>query len=112
MHKMTQATSITPEVKLAVWHRDRRKCIICGKTTGAEPNAHYISRAQGGLGIEENIVTLCYGPGSNHCHDMYDNGDRKTRMQFKNKIREYLQSKYPDWREEDLVYDKWRFYNV
>lgn len=31
---------------------------MCGSSY-AMPNAHYIARAQGGLGIEENIVTLC-----------------------------------------------------
>ena len=36
------------------------------------PNAHYISRAHGGLGIEENIVTLCLD-----CHNNYDNGRSK-----------------------------------
>ena len=39
-----------------------------------EPNMHYISRAQGGLGIEENVVTGCQ-----ECHHEYDNGAKREQ---------------------------------
>ena len=68
MHKRTKLLDISKAVKDKVWERDGHRCILC-ESIFAMPNAHYISRAQGGLGIPENVVTLCYV-----CHDQYDNG--------------------------------------
>lgn len=97
--KRSRATDIDWRTKLKVWERDNRCCIICGKP--GQPNAHYISRAHGGLGIEENIVTLCQ-----ECHNAYDNGDK--RVEYGEAIRDYLKSLYPDWNESDLLYKKWQ----
>ena len=104
--KRSKATDIPAKVKLAVWERDGHRCIICGSTI-ASPNAHYVSRAHGGLGIEQNIVTLCTTniDGKRGCHDRYDNSDERDL--FRRLIREYLQRCYPDWKEDELVYDKW-----
>lgn len=49
MNRRTKALAISDKVKQAVLDRDEY-CVWCGRQ-GA-PNAHYISRAQGGLGIE------------------------------------------------------------
>lgn len=96
--KRAKACDIPVKVKEAVWERDCHCCIICGRSE-AMPNAHYIPRAQGGLGIVQNIVTLCA-----KCHWRYDqSSDRKL---FKGAIREYLMSKHPNWEEENLVYKK------
>ena len=64
------------------------------------PNAHFISRSHGGLGIEKNIVTLCP-----RCHRRYDQTDEREDIRME--LREYLKSKYPDWVESDLIYRKW-----
>ena len=63
MSKRSKACDISMEVKKKVWERDEHKCVICHNPY-AKPNAHYIARSQGGLGIEENIVTLCL-----RCHN-------------------------------------------
>lgn len=63
------------------------------------PNAHYISRAHGGKGVEENIVTLCM-----RCHYNYD--QTVQRPIYKEYIRNYLASKYDDWNEDNLFYKK------
>ena len=63
------------------------------------PNAHYIPRSQNGLGVEQNIVTLCWD-----CHQRYDNS--VDRSKIKDYIKKYLQSKYKDWKEEVLIYKK------
>lgn len=97
MHKRTKALAISPEVKQKVFERDGC-CIICGAQ--GQPNAHYISRAQGGLGIEQNIVTLCP-----ECHMQYDQS--ANRESLRKEIAEYLQARYPDWNEIDLTYSKW-----
>ena len=98
--KRSKATDIPMKVKKVVWERDNHCCIVCDRTYSAMPNAHYIPRSQGGLGIEQNIVTLC-----NRCHHDYD--QTTQRPVFKQIIRDYLQSKYEDWNEEKLVYKKW-----
>ena len=98
MTKRTKALAISKEVKARVWERDHGYCIICG-TADASPNAHYIARSQGGLGIEENIVTLC-----TRCHYEFDFG--KKRVEYSLYIRDYLMSKYPYWNDDNLIYRK------
>lgn len=97
-NERTMRLDIPRTVKDAVWERDNRCCVLCGNPQ-AMPNAHYISRAQGGLGIEQNIVTLCM-----KCHRDYDQS--AARQYIKEEIRHYLSSKYEDWKEENLVYQK------
>ena len=108
MHKRTKALEIPIAVKRKVAERDSKDghpcCVWCGKPAPpayplAFSNAHYIPRGQGGLGIEENILTLDW-----ECHMKYDHTDERGEM--KAFFREYLMSKYPDWSEEDLVYKK------
>jgi 5-methylcytosine-specific restriction endonuclease McrA len=99
MSKRSKACDISQKVKKAVWDRDKHCCIICGNPY-AMPNAHYIGRAQGGLGIEQNVVTLCM-----NCHNKYDNGDSRASIGYK--IQWYLKSCYENWNEENLIYRKW-----
>ena len=96
MNRRTKALMIPTAVKWKVLERDGC-CVYCGRE-GA-PNAHYISRAQGGLGIEENILTLC-----TECHRRYDQSTDRAKM--REYFKEYLQLKYTDWNEEKLYYKK------
>ena len=98
MNKRSRQTDIPKKVKDEVWERDGKCCVLCG-TPYAMPNAHFISRAQGGLGIPQNIVTLC-----KNCHYMYDQTTK--REEIRKDLAEYLESQYPDWRETNLVYQK------
>lgn len=96
MHRQTKFTAISKSVKERVWRRDSGCCIYCGNPNAA-PNAHYIPRSRGGLGIEENIVTLCA-----ECHRDYDqSGERKVVGAY---IRGYLKAQYAEWDEKKLVY--------
>lgn len=98
--KQSKACDISANVKAAVWERDRHRCIICADTN-AMPNAHFISRAKGGKGIEENIVTLC-----RKCHHEFDNGN--DREYYRRRIETYIKSKYPDWEKGKVVYqNRW-----
>lgn len=99
MNRRTRALSISPRVKRAVYERDGHCCVLCGSPYGL-PEAHYISRAHSGLGIEQNIVTLC-----RDCHRRYDQSSE--RAEIRAELREYLKKQYPDWDESKLVYDKW-----
>ena len=106
--KRTKGLEIPAEVKRKVAERDSIDghpcCIWCGKpapTTNplAFSNAHFISRGQGGLGIEENILTLCW-----ECHLKLDQSTDRSKM--KAVLRDYLKTKYSDWNEDKLVYRK------
>ncbi len=101
MHKITKALDISPKVKKVVWERDGHCCILCGSPY-AMPNAHYIPRSHGGLGIEENIFTACP-----KCHDDYDKGIRRKEIAVK--IEAYLRSKYPGWDKSKLYYQKYNW---
>ena len=98
MNNRTKACNIPQVVKQKVWERDNHRCVICGNPQ-AMPNAHYISRAQGGLGIAQNIATLCIT-----CHRLYDQST--MRKEYKERIQGYLKSHYKGWNEEMLVYKK------
>lgn len=96
--KRAKALDIPKSVKDRVWERDGEHCIICGSCHAA-PNAHFIARSQGGLGIEQNIVTLC-----GDCHREYDNSEKRPVLRIM--IRNYLLTKYPGMEEKDNYYRK------
>lgn len=61
-----------------------------------------LKEVSGGMGIEENIVTLCV-----YCHDREDFG-QDTKL-YEDYIENYLKSIYgTSWSKENLVYNKWR----
>lgn len=98
MHKRTKALAIPSKVKAIVYERDGGRCILCHKP--GDPVCHYISRAQGGLGIEQNIFTGCMD-----CHRAYD-GDRRNEL--RPRIQQYLDGKYPGFTNEMRVYRKYQ----
>lgn len=105
--KRSKATDISNSVKKKVFERDNGCCVVCGNSYNVMPNAHYIPRSKGGLGIEQNVVTMCTELTTNKCHRKYDFGTIKERNKIKQKIKKYLQSKYEDWNEKDLIYRKY-----
>lgn len=100
MHRRTIACSIPKDVKKAVYERDKGRCIFCGQP--GLPEAHVISRSHSGKGIEQNIVTVC-----RRHHDKMDNSPE--RKEYVEEAIEYLKTFYPDWKKEDMIYDKWAF---
>lgn len=99
--KRSKACDISQKVKQIVWERDNHSCVICGNTYNVMPNAHYIRRSKGGLGIEENVFTACTRLTKNDCHYKFDEYGIG-----KEKVKEHLQSHYPDWDEKNLIYRK------
>ena len=97
--KRAKALAISTETKRIVFERDGGVCLWCGGW--GVPEAHYISRAHGGLGIPENILTLC-----RRCHEMYDFGHRRERDRMREHFRAYLKEQYPEWNETNLIYRK------
>ena len=105
----SKACDIPMSVKERVFERDNCACVICGNMYNVYPGAHYISRNHGGLGIEQNIVTLCgdLTDARCQCHRKYDKGTPEEKAEIGARIKAYLQSKYPDWDEEKLIYRKY-----
>lgn len=100
--KRTKALEISKQVKLRVWERDNHRCIFCGRYVDWNfANSHYIKRSQGGLGIEENIMTNCI-----NCHKDFEETSRRKEMKIF--ARNYLIARYPNWNENNLIYKKWR----
>lgn len=99
--KRTKATDIPQKVKKIVWERDNHCCVICGNNYNVMPNAHYIPRSKGGLGIEQNVFTACTRLTKNDCHYKFDNYNIG-----KKKVIKHFKSIYPDWNENDLYYKK------
>ena len=97
MHRQTKYTSISPSIKQAVYFRDNGRCILCGRP--GDPWCHVISRSQGGLGIEQNVVTLCHD-----CHREYDQGLERQALYVR--IVAYLKGFYPGWSRQDMIYKK------
>ena len=104
--KRSKACDISQAVKWKVFYRDNCQCVVCGNRINVMPNAHVISRSNGGLGIEENIVTLCTELTEKKCHEKFDKGTQTEREEIRKKIIRYLKSKYPNWNEENLIYKK------
>ena len=100
MNNRTKATSINPKVKKDVHRRDEERCILCNLHVNEFfASAHYIPRSKGGLGIKENIVTLCID-----CHDEYDKTTRRPII--KEQIKKYLNKHYPEFTDEQRIYRK------
>jgi len=106
VRKNTKAKGFDRKAKEAISQRDCIDgwpcCVNCGAAAPAPlawSNAHFISRAQGGLGIPENGLTLCPV-----CHTRYD--QTTDRPMLRAYFRDYLVSKYPAWDEEKLYYKK------
>ena len=93
------ALAISDNTKRIVFARDSGLCVWCGRI--GLPEAHFIPRSKGGLGCEQNILTLC-----RVCHMRYDEGDQWERENMRLRFREYLKDKYPGWDESKLYYRK------
>lgn len=101
--KRSQATDIPLEVKKKVWERDLERCVFCGNRY-AFPNAHIVPRSKGGLGIEENIITLCP-----ECHHRMDHTTERGKLLLM--AETYIKNFYPEWKEEEMTYSS-RYYRV
>lgn len=104
--KRSKACDISQRVKEAVFKRDNGRCVICGNHVNVMPNAHYISRQDGGLGIEENVFTACTRLTENDCHYKYDNGTEEEKETCREKIEANFKRHYSNWNPKNLVYKK------
>lgn len=100
-----------------IWYRDGGECIFCKIGYHMENKdpmqyqikdiMHYINKSQGGLGIPQNGAVGC-----RYHHGLLDNGNRGLRAEMLEIFKEHLMQQYPDWNEEELIYDKWDFLKI
>ena len=104
MSKRSKALDIPVHVRRAVYARDFECCVLCGiHVELACANAHFVARSQSGLGIEENVLTLCPA-----CHRKYDQTDE--RKAIREVLKAYLVKRYAEWDERKLYYSKGELY--
>ena len=96
--KRSKACDISSAVRREVQERDKI-CIFCGSPCALEI-AHYISRGAGGLGIKENLTLACHT-----CHDLLDHSGLRAYREWQ---KSYLDDLYPDFKDEDRRYHKWK----
>ena len=102
-----KALEIPIDVKWKVAKRDSWDgcpcCIFCGRPSPAGTswsNAHVVPRSQGGLGIEQNIVTACP-----ECHRKLDQTVEREEMQ--EYAERYLKTKYKAWTRQKCTFRPW-----
>lgn len=96
--RRSKATDITIEVRQEVLLRDNGICVFCKRQNGI-PNAHYIPRSKGGLGIVQNVVSLCP-----ECHYAFDFTTRHKEVG--DVVKAHLEAHYPDFTDEQRIYKK------
>lgn len=95
--KQAKAHAIPQSVKRVVYDRDGGLCVKCHRP--GLPEAHFIPRSKGGLGIPENVLTLC-----RDCHNTFDFGTKEKRQELREYFADYLRNIYPGWDESKLIY--------
>lgn len=106
--KRARMCEFSPKTRKEIRERDGG-CIFCRigwkcpPVRMPEQIMHIVPRSHGGLGVAQNGVVGCI-----HHHIMLDNGNTGEREKMLKYIRWYMKTKYPEWNELDLYYDKWR----
>jgi len=98
MSERKNHTDISVKARKAVHIRDGGRCVYCGRTDKPIELAHFISRARGGLGIPQNLVSLCID-----CHYDYDGSKHREMRPY---LEWYLKSKYSNWDDCILIFKK------
>ena len=111
--RAAKAREFSQKARDEIVKRDHGCCIFCARSYRMQGSdwwerellsiMHYMPRSKGGLGIAKNGAIGCH-----YHHNMLDNGNAGNREEMLSIFREYLKSKYPDWNEEELTWNKWR----
>jgi 5-methylcytosine-specific restriction endonuclease McrA len=105
--RRAKACAISSAVEEEVRRRDKGQCVFCGNTINVCSRVHVVSRADGGLGIVENIITACDDFTENRCHYKLDHGTREERKAMYDKARDYLRGHYPNLDKINVIYSKY-----
>lgn len=107
--KRTKACEFSADIRATIMQRDRYQCLFCRLEKFGKSECdwmmdimHYVNKSAGGLGIPQNGVLGC-----RYHHSLLDNGNKGYRKDMLQDMKEYLQSIYPDWSEEELYFQKY-----
>ena len=113
MNKSAKKRQFDTKTRKKIRERDHGACIFCTMGYPAEGATwfalqptdimHYVPRAQGGMGIEQNGAVGCI-----YHHSLMDNGSKGLRPDMLKRFESYLRNHYPGWDKADLIYDKYR----
>ena len=99
----SQVCEFPKKERLAIYNRDKNRCIFCGATSSLTIAHVFFSRAKGGLGVQENGVLAC-----RDCHNKLDHGRPKEKLRYEKIAKEYLLEFYPFLLFHELRYKKGR----
>ena len=99
--KRKTATDIAAPVREKVKRRDNHRCVYCNTPYSLQLAHVFVNRSHGGLGVEENLVTLCI-----EHHMTLDNGRKEKSEPIRNVVEEYLKMHYPQVDLKNLKYRK------
>lgn len=89
MSLRSKACDIKPKVREEVYARDKFKCVYCGTIYRLQIAHIFINRSHGGLGVKENLATLCIV-----CHSTLDNSKKEKAQPIRDYVEAYLKSKH------------------
>ena len=95
------ATDIKPKVREEVKQRDFNTCVYCGRKDWLQLCHVYVNRSHGGLGVRENLVTLCV-----ECHHNLDFGKLEKSQPIRLRVESYLKRHYGEPDMSKLKYMK------
>ena len=101
MTARTKATDITPKVRAIAMRRDNHRCIYCGTTYMLQLAHVFVNRSHSGLGVEQNLVTLCI-----EHHMSLDNGKIEKSKPIRDVAEFYLRHHYGEIDIESLKFRK------
>lgn len=101
MSKQSKACDVKKGIRAYVLDRDKRRCVVCGESTWLQMAHVFVSRAHGGLGVPENIATLCV-----LCHMKMDNGRSHDQQHVQSIVHGYMRNIYPNVDIKKLKYTK------
>lgn len=97
----SKATDITPRVRAEVMRRDNHRCVYCNSPYALQIAHVFVNRSHGGLGVKENLVTLCI-----EHHMSLDNGRLEKSKPIRDVIEFYLRHNYGEIDIDSLKYKK------
>ena len=97
----TNHTDVSSKVRHSVKERDKQRCVYCGTRYSLQLAHVFVNRSHGGLGVEENLITLCIA-----CHMSLDNGREEKAKPIRDYCEAYLKDRY-EIDIEKLKYKRW-----
>jgi 5-methylcytosine-specific restriction endonuclease McrA len=101
MSYQSKACDVSPKIRDTVKRRDNMCCVVCGFPYALTIAHVFINRSHGGLGVKENLATLCI-----ECHSKLDHGKKIHSESVRVPLESYMNKLYPSLDIKKLKYEK------